>query len=427
MKLIQKFEISCDDLPQLKTKMLNWLRQFGIFAYLDNNQYQNLFNRYELLVGAGVQQIYSDPEAIAAIFGKEWLFGHINYDFKNRLYKDLKSEHIAWFHNEALQFFKPEIVLYLPYGSTELHIESTALSPEIILRQILDAEDHIDLEASGKPRFSRLWDKEQYIESVKTVKEHIRKGDCYELNLCVGAVAPQTELDPFGCFAKLNQVNPAPFACMYRSGDFYALSSSPERFMAKDARRLLAQPMKGTIRRSENAAEDAQLKIQLKADEKERAENVMIADLMRNDLAKSCETGSVRVPELFEVYTFPTLHTMISSVEGDLRKEVLPFTALLNAFPMGSMTGAPKKIVMELIEDLEQSKRELYAGCIGYSNPAGDFDFNVVIRTLLYHAQTKELSYHTGGAITIDSDPEKEWAEVWLKAQALEAIFNDQP
>ena len=427
MKLIQKFEISCDDLPRLKIKMLNWLRQFGIFAYLDNNQYQNLFNRYELLVGAGVQQIYSDPEAITAAFGKEWLFGHINYDFKNRLYQDLKSEHIAWFHNEALQFFKPEIVLYLPYRSTELHIESNALSPEIIFRQILDSEARIDFESSGKPRVNRLWDKAQYIESVKTVKEHIRKGDCYELNLCVGAVASQTELDPFGCFAKLNQVNPAPFACMYRSGDFYALSSSPERFMAKDGRRLLAQPMKGTIRRSKNAAEDAQLKIQLKADEKERAENVMIADLMRNDLAKSCETGSVRVPELFEVYTFPTLHTMISSVEGDLRKEVPPFTALLNAFPMGSMTGAPKKIVMELIEDLEQSKRELYAGCIGYSNPAGDFDFNVVIRTLLYHAQTKELSYHTGGAITIDSDPEKEWAEVWLKAQALEAIFNDRP
>lgn len=423
MKFIQNFEISCCSLPQLKIKMLNWLKQFGIFAYLDNNKYENLLNRYELLVGAGAQQMYSGGEEIASVFGKEWLFGHINYDYKNQLYKDMESEHVAWFQNEDCRFFKPEIVIWLAAGSKQLQIESAELTPEIILKQIMEMKDDVDCTPSLPPQFQKLFTKETYLEQVREVKEHILNGDCYELNLCVGSVAEQVDIDPFWCFERLNRVNPAPFACMYRSGTFYALGSSPERFLAKDGRRLLAQPMKGTIRRSTDESEDEQLKTRLAADEKERAENVMIADLMRNDLAKSCVTGSIKVPELFKVATFPTLHTMISSVEGTLREEVPSFTALLNAFPMGSMTGAPKKIVMELIEALEKSKRELYAGCIGYCNPAGDFDFNVVIRTLLYNSSSKRLSYHTGGAITIDSDPEKEWQEVLLKAKALEAIF----
>ncbi|RYD98198.1 MAG: anthranilate synthase component I family protein [Sphingobacteriales bacterium] len=423
MKFFQTFEISYGSLPQLKTKMLNWLKQFGIFAYLDNNKYENLLNRYELLVGAGAQHTYSGPEDIAGVFGKEWLFGHINYDYKNQLYKDMKSEHIAWFHNEDCRFFKPGIVIWLAYGSNQLHIESAELQPEIILKQIMDTADEVTGTTSPRPQFQKLFDKDTYLERVRAVKEHILNGDCYELNLCVGAVAEQAAIDPFSCFERLNRVNPAPFACFYRSGAFYALGSSPERFLAKEGWQLLAQPMKGTIRRSADPSEDEQLKANLSADEKERAENVMIADLMRNDLAKSCVTGSIKVPELFKVATFPTLHTMISSVAGKLRDDVPPFTALLNAFPMGSMTGAPKKIVMELIEALEKSKRELYAGCIGYCNPAGDFDFNVVIRTLLYNSTSKRLSYHTGGAITIDSDPEKEWQEVLLKARALEAIF----
>jgi len=423
LKFIQNFEISCDSLPQLKTKMLNWLKQFGIFAYLDNNKYDNLLNRYELLVGAGAQQVYIGQEEIAPVFGKDWLFGHINYDYKNQLYKDMKSEQVAWFQNEECSFFKPEIVIWLAAGSNQLYIESAERPPEVILQQIMSAAEEVTCITAPRPQFQKLFDKATYLERVREVKEHILKGDCYELNLCVGAVAEQVDIEPFSCFARLNQVNPAPFASFYKSGTFYALGSSPERFLAKNGRKLLAQPMKGTIRRSADESEDEQLKKRLAADEKERAENVMIADLMRNDLAKSCVTGSIKVPELFKVATLPTLHTMISSVEGELRAAVPSFTALLNAFPMGSMTGAPKKIVMELIEALEKSKRELYAGCIGYCNPAGDFDFNVVIRTLLYNSSSKRLSYHTGGAITIDSDPEKEWEEVLLKAKALEAIF----
>lgn len=423
MKFIQNFEISCGSLQQLKAKMLNWLKQFGIFAYLDNNQYENLLNRYEFLVGAGAQQVYHGQSELAPVFGKEWLFGHINYDYKNQLYKDMKSEHVAWFQNEECSFFKPEIVIWLAAGSNLLYIESAVMEPESILEQILGTAEAVTSTRPSRPQFQKLFDKATYLEQVRQVKEHILNGDCYELNLCVGSVAEQADIDPFHCFERLNRVNPAPFACFYRSGASYALGSSPERFLAKDGRRLLAQPMKGTIRRAADPAEDELLKARLLADEKERAENVMIADLMRNDLAKSCVTGSIKVPELFKVATLPTLHTMISSVEGDLREDVPSFTALLNAFPMGSMTGAPKKIVMELIETLERSKRELYAGCIGYCNPAGDFDFNVVIRTLLYNSSTKRLSYHTGGAITIDSDPEKEWEEVLLKAKALEGIF----
>lgn len=404
--------------------MLNWLRRFGIFAYLDNNAYLNLLNRYELLVGTSAQNRYHSTMEIAADFGKKWLFGHLNYDVKNQLFQGLKSEHPAFFDNEAIHFFEAGIVAYIPFGTNTLHIQSQELEPEIIFQEIIDCDAFIKTEQKFLvPKFEKIVDWPQYKLALEAVQEHIRKGDCYELNLCVGAVAQDTTIDIFDTFHKLNIINPAPFTTLYKNEHWHALSSSPERFLAKYGIQLLAQPMKGTIKRAKDPIEDEQLKIQLQNDPKERAENVMITDLMRNDLAQSCKVGTIAVPELFSVYSFPTLHTMISSVTGQLREDVNGFDTLLKAFPMGSMTGAPKKIVMEIIETLEQSKRELYAGCMGYCNPDGDFDFNVVIRTLLYNAATQTLSYHTGGAITIDSIAEKEWQEVQLKALALEKVF----
>ncbi len=405
--------------------MLNWLKQFGIFAYLDNNEYPNLLNRYELLVGVAAQNQYFGVDELAKHFGKKWLFGHINYDFKNQLFKDLKSEHKSFFENDGLHFFEAGIVVRIPFDTCTLEIESDEKNPESIFKAIIDSSVKIQTEKNATTlNFKKSIDWQAYKIAVEAVQEHIRNGDCYELNLCVAAVAENVSVDAFSAFQKLNQRNPAPFAAFYKYDHFYALSSSPERFLAKDGNLLLAQPMKGTIRRSAEKEEDDLLKIQLQNDPKERAENVMITDLMRNDLAQSCEAGSIEVPELFSINTFPTLHTMVSSVSGQMRKDTTALEALLKAFPMGSMTGAPKKIVMEIIESIECNKRELYSGCIGYCNPQGDFDFNVVIRTLLYNANTQVLAYQTGGAITIDSIAEKEWQEVQLKAKALEEIFN---
>lgn len=202
------------------------------------------------------------------------------------------------------------------------------------------------------------------------------------------------------------------------------MCASPERYLFKDGVKVLSQPIKGTARRDADVTIDSQIKQELRNSIKDQAENVMIVDLVRNDLARSCETGSVHVDELFGIYSFPQVHQMISTVSGELKPGV-PFTnAIHYSFPMGSMTGAPKIKVMELIELYEQQRRELFSGTVGYINPEGDFDFNVVIRSLFYNAATQYLSYQTGGAITYDSDPMKEWEEMRLKAWALERIFS---
>jgi para-aminobenzoate synthetase component I len=189
--------------------------------------------------------------------------------------------------------------------------------------------------------------------------------------------------------------------------------------LKKEGNRLISQPIKGTIRRGENEAEDQLLRQQLRNDEKELAENMMIVDLVRNDLARSARTGSVKVEEMFGIYAFRQVHQMISTVTAQL-KEAIPFTeAIRQAFPMGSMTGAPKIRAMELIDQYEQSRRGLFSGAVGYITPEGDFDFNVVIRSILYNAANHYLSFHVGSAITYDSVPEKEYEECLLKAQAI--------
>lgn len=405
--------------------MLNWLSQFSIFTYLDNNQYTGIANRFELLVACQPLNTYTTLNNLNNEVGKKWLFGHFNYDLKNELFPDLKSKNKSNFDNKLLFFFEPGIVVYIPYGSQELHIESQSIASQIIFEEIVASSSIPQTPPQHSPfEFDPEIDWLEYEQKINIIKNHIIAGDCYELNYCVGSKALNLNLDsPIPYFYRLNQTNPAPFAACYSVDDHWALCTSPERFLFKEQSQLLAQPMKGTIRRANDPNEDNQLKSILQNDIKERAENVMIADLMRNDLAKSCETGTVKAIELFGIYTFPTLHTMVSTIEGTIKKNCSSLQAILNAFPMGSMTGAPKKIVMEITENLEKTKRNLYAGSIGYFMPNGDFDFNVVIRSLLYDKQQQILSFETGGAITIDSIPQKEWEEIQLKAAALKRIF----
>jgi para-aminobenzoate synthetase component 1 len=394
--------------------------------YLDNNEYPNIANRFELLVGCSARATFSTAQQLQSAIAKKWLFGHLNYDFKNELYTDLSSNNTSYFDNNELHFFEPDIVFYIPYGAKELYIESQEIDPQEIWEALNAQPTYVEQGSNGqKPFFSSETTWETYEQNIEKIRQHIIDGDCYELNYCVAATASNIVLtNPIADFYRLNKSNPSPYAACYRVNDHWALCSSPERFLWKNSTSLLAQPMKGTIRRGADHKEDAILKSKLQNDIKERAENVMIADLMRNDLAKSSKTGTVKALELFGIYTFPTLHTMVSTIQGTIKDECTSLDAIFNAFPMGSMTGAPKKIVMEITENLEQTKRNLYAGSIGYFMPNGDFDFNVVIRTLLYDHAKHILSFETGGAITIDSIAEKEWAEVQLKAAALKRIFE---
>lgn len=412
------------ELRSIKNKVLNWLKQFSTFTYADNNLFHHKPNRYELLVGAGVLSqcgIFS----IHKFEGHDWLFGHLNYDLKNDIEPQLMSCRNRKFDFADGYFYQPSVVVYIPFDKSEIFIETIDLSAEAVLKEILQEKKQIVTNIpQSKIYWSSLFNKDEYKDTVSKIREHIKEGDCYELNLCIESFAYDVHIDPFYTFFLLNEFNPAPFAVLYRNGSDYLISASPERFLYKEDQCLISQPIKGTIRKSNDANENNQLKEQLKNDEKERAENVMITDLVRNDLAKSCIVGSIKVSELFGVYSFKYVNHLISTIEGEIKPDCSITDAILNAFPMGSMTGAPKIMVMELIEKYERSRREIYSGSIGYITPEGNFDFNVVIRSLVYNEKKKFISFHSGGAITYDSKPENEWEEIKLKSKAIESIFK---
>ncbi len=408
-------------LQVVKIKMLNWITQFGIFAYLDNNLYGNKPNRFELLAGAGSIKEFDELPDRAG----DWIFGHVNYDYKNVTEPGLHSRHEKNTGFSDSFFYQPEVVAYIPFGTNCLYVSVVSGNAEDILNEIMQASPERDTSfVPHEQPWNYKFTKEEYIDIIDKLREHIADGDCYEINFCVEAYTKQPGINAAHVFNRLNSVNPAPFAACYRNRSSWLMCASPERFLYRDKDNVLSQPIKGTHKRSARTEEDFLLKQELLHDEKERAENVMIVDLVRNDLARSCVPGSITVPELFGLYSFPQVHQLISTVSGTLKPQLSNKEILNNAFPMGSMTGAPKVMVMTLIEKYERSRREIYSGAVGYITPEGDFDFNVVIRSLMYNEQTGYLSYQTGGAITYDSRPDAEWEEVRLKAKAMEQIFK---
>lgn len=426
----KSYEIGSADAGSIKAGMLNWSKQFSILVFLDSNSYPSVYDGYECLLAAGCRYLVpsSGADPLAALQAAhneqgDWMFGHISYDIKNVLEPALESRHPARHHFPLLQFFVPETVCYLDRNCATLTIETFG-DPDDIKKAIDDASA-IPLPALAiSLSFTPYIQKEHYIDIVGRLREHIREGDCYEINFCGGGHTTAKIAEPLAVFAALNRLSPAPFAAYYRDGDRYLMCASPERYLHKSGRQVLSQPIKGTARRGTDAAADAAMKAALRSDIKERAENVMIVDLVRNDLARCCEVGSVTVDELFGIYTFPQVHQMISTVSGTLRPDRSFTDAIRTSFPMGSMTGAPKFKVMQLIDRYEEARRELFSGTVGYITPAGDMDFNVIIRSLYYNADSEYLSYSTGGAITWDSIPEKEWEEMRLKAWAVERLFQ---
>ena len=261
--------------------------------------------------------------------------------------------------------------------------------------------------------------KSTYIGHVDSLKKHIVFGDIYEANYCVEFYNEDVQIDPLYCYESLSDLTRAPYSCYYKFDGTHVLCASPERFMKYEEGVVTSEPMKGTIRRGIDQEEDDMLKARLAMDPKERSENVMIVDLVRNDLSKHATKGSVKVEELFEVKSFKTVHQMVSTVSATVKKGTAPEDVIEDAFPMGSMTGAPKIRAMELIDEHEEMVRGIYSGSIGVFEPNGDFDFNVVIRSIIYNEQSKYLSLKVGSAITVGSDPEKEYDECMLKAEAL--------
>ncbi len=416
------------DFHNMKKKVLNWVRQFSTFCFLDNHQYQLQPHSMECLLAAGVKRsvVAQAGDALEQLqqFSNGtsgWLFGHLAYDLKNET-EQLNSSHTDRIQFPDLFFFEPEVIIRL--SEKEINIE--AANPEFILQALenCDGEAHkiIQQPVHIRQRMSR----DEYLAVIEKLKQHILRGDCYEINFCQEFFATDVVIDPFILYEQLGKISPNPFSALYRLHDQWLICASPERYLKKDKSRILSQPIKGTARRElTNAAKDIAAKEELKHSSKDRSENVMVVDLVRNDLARVCEEGSVKVDELYGIYSFPQVHQMISTVSGTLRKDVTFADIIRATFPMGSMTGAPKKRVMELIELYEQTRRGIFSGAVGYVSPGGDFDFNVVIRSLMYNATARYLSFQAGSGITFYSDPEKEWEECLLKAEAIIRLLNE--
>ena len=406
--------------------MLNWLRPFSIFCYLDNQQYHIAPHHTDCLVAVGVTSFIEGSDIKLAndfVGEKQWVFGHLSYELKDSLhhFPSQKENKIGF---PPFYFFSPQIVLEI--RQNELII--SAQSPNTVFEEInavsLSSTSFAPVSIAPQP----VLGKDEYIQKIRTLQEHIHRGDCYEINFCQEFLAEETLIDPFACFENLMQVSPNPFSAFYRLQDKYLLCASPERFLARKGATVFSQPIKGTIKRDIESPEgDEALKQQLLNSPKEQSENVMVVDLVRNDLTKICKEATVKVDELFGIYTFPQVHQMISTISGELKEEI-SFSEIMEAtFPMGSMTGAPKHRVMQLIDQYEPSARGIFSGAVGYFNPAGDFDFNVVIRSIMYNASKRYLSYQVGSGITFYSEAEKEWEECMLKGEAIKKVLTSQP
>lgn len=423
----KSFNIPKGEIPHFKQQLYTYANGYTTCLCLDSNETEAAcsYNEYDLLVGIGAKTTLKVEQAGNAFEQlkdfhtkhKSWLLGYLGYDLKNEVEK-LKSNNPDGLDFPTMYFFVPEILVQLKDNSLSIDAENPAAIFKAIQATLLSTQQEKQV-FSFTPRVS----KKEYLEKIHQTRNHIEEGDVYEMNVCMEYFAENVKINPLHTFSQLQKISPVPFATYAKfEGKLYALCASPERFMKKEGAKLISQPIKGTAKRGTTLSDDEVMKHNLRHSEKEMAENVMIVDLVRNDLARSCKTGTIKVEELFGVYSFPQVHQMISTITGTLRADVHCVDAIKNAFPMGSMTGAPKVKAMELIEQHEESKRGLFSGAIGYITPDGNFDFNVVIRSLLYNAVTQYLSYHVGGAITYDSIPEEEYNECILKASAIEQL-----
>tara|TARA_R110002124_G_scaffold280666_1_gene454129 strand:- start:5316 stop:6575 length:1260 start_codon:yes stop_codon:yes gene_type:complete len=361
---------------------------------------------------AGKERVFEDDPWVALkefrSKYKDWCFGFLGYDLKNHTEK-LSSQNRALIKTPDLFFFVPEIVLEIDKNN-KIKFSNGKL-PEDLPRTVIEKEITLELHNQIS--------KKKYLRKIISAQNQIREGDYYEIN-----VSHPLEFKMKGAawdlYQKMKAVGPVPFGSYIRLKKLEICSASPERFLSKNGNKISSQPIKGTISRSEDNDE---VRIEtLSNSEKERAENLMIVDLVRNDLSRIAKEGTVKVSNLFEIQSFETVHQMVSTVEAEMKQGVNSIDVLKACFPMGSMTGAPKVAAMKAIEELEDYKRGIYSGAIGYFTPDDDFDFSVVIRTAVVNGE--HVVYPVGGAITSDSDPQLEWEETLVKAKAITNLLN---
>jgi len=354
----------------------------------------------------------------------DWIFGYLSYDLKNDS-EPLKSQNFDGLDFPDLCFFQPK-KLFLFKGNvlTIKYLNLVSGEVDADLKSIETFSVQNDSSHKNDIQIESRISKQNYLSKVNTLLSHIHRGDIYEANFCQEFYA-NADLNSLETYFNLNNIAQAPFATFLKNGDKFLLSSSPERYLKKVGLEITSQPIKGTIKRSQHSEEDEDLKTTLESDPKERSENIMIVDLVRNDLSKIAQKGTVNVTELCQIHSFKQVHHMISTVQAKALSTISPVDIIAATFPMGSMTGAPKISAMKIIESLEDTKRGLYSGAVGYFTPEGNFDFNVVIRSILYNASKSYISFSVGSAITSKSTPEKEYQECLVKAKAMRSVLEN--
>lgn len=421
------------DFPSdFKQRLFRWSQQFETIVWLDSNNYEQQYTSFDgCLAVDEFTSIKTDSQnAFEKLkeyqsYTKDYIFGYISYDVKNDVEK-LTSTNFDGLGFDDLFFFQPQKLIFIKGNTVEFHY-----------LKMIDDEIEEDFEEISSYNFQpklkskntndlkiklRIH-KDEYHQRVNSVLNHIQQGNIYEANFCQEFYAENATINPFEVYEHLNEISEPPFATFLKLEHQYLLSATPERYLKKENTKIISQPIKGTAKRLINKIDDKKTAFDLARDEKERSENIMIVDLVRNDLSKTAKKGSVQVEQLCKVYSFNQVHQMISTIVSEIETTTHPVDVIKDTFPMGSMTGAPKVSAMKIIEELEETKRGLYSGTVGYFTPNGDFDFNVIIRSILYNAEKKYVSYSVGGAITAKSIPEKEYEECLLKAKAMKYVL----
>ena len=415
---------------QFKQQLLTWAQQFREVVFMDSNDYPQDYSSYDCILAVDAitsvktdyHSAFEDLKQYQQIT-KDWLFGFLAYDLKNDV-EVLHSNNFDGLDFPDLFFFQPKKIFLLK--GSELEVQYLNMCEDEIEGDFLEITVQCSVSSvpTSEIEIKQRISKEKYLGKIAKILEHIHRGDIYEANFCMEFFIENAIIDPLDKFLKLNKISKSPLAAFFKNNKQFLLSASPERYLKKEGDLLISQPIKGTAKRFLDPIEDEKSKKQLALDPKERSENIMVSDLVRNDLSRTAQKGSVKVEELCGIYSFEQVHQMISTITSKLDSQYAVTDVIKTTFPMGSMTGTPKVSVLKIIEELEETKRGLYSGAVGYFTPNGDFDFNVVIRSILYNQENKYVSFSVGSAITSRSVPEKEYEECLLKAKAMHEVLS---
>lgn len=413
-----------------KKQLLTWSQQSREVVFMDSNDYPQEYSSFDCILAVDAftsiktdyHNAFEDLKQYQQVTS-DWLFGYLSYDLKNDI-EALHSNNYDGLNFSDLFFFQPKKIFLLK--GNKLEIQYLKMCDDEIDKDfdVIHALQFMPYITPSAVEVKQRISKESYLKKITLLLEHIHRGAIYEANFCMEFFAKNATINPLELFEKLNTISKSPLAVFLKNDSQYLFSASPERYLKKVADKIISQPIKGTAKRFLDPIEDERAKNQLALDPKERAENIMITDLVRNDLSRTAQKGSVKVEELCAVYSFEQVHQMITTITSNLDIQYSVNEVIKSTFPMGSMTGTPKISAMKIIEELEETKRGLYSGAVGYFTPSGDFDFNVVIRSILYNQENKYVSFSVGSAITSQSVPENEYEECLLKAKAMHEVLQ---